>query len=413
MDQLKKLKEINTINEGLFDSIFGKKSDGTTVLKKARGAGYFLNSNYIYRFKSDGSIFPYSQETWQIPKFSWILNTKFEANTIRFENELLYFEGKWLNGDFKGYGFYGSNSSFEGGRFLGQIYNAPNNLFKVQPDQYYSGIYKDDKSGVLGSQYLTKPINNTEQIIELISIPNNWYVILDDGNKKVIFKVVKKLDNVNTDFKFELAPSSNIVTIEWETIRANYLNHGFIAKEKSFSLFGEEFGIQNIKSIIVTPENPGYKVSSKTAINFANDNKLKRFLTYQGEPITFEVDSSSVDGKEFVKNFIQDIVSGTFYKNLELFRKYIETGEIKGYSDAEFINLAPIFNNERNGIVSNRDVHQLMKYFDDVMKYIVEDSKYVKKLLIKSLKKHLGLDKLSTKEEKPEPKPDFSKFAPK
>jgi len=60
----------------------------------------------------------------------------------------------------------------------------------------------------------------------------------------IFYLAVKDLNNKsniekNTDFIFELIPSTDRVGIPWENIRANYKNHGIITKGNSFELFAE------------------------------------------------------------------------------------------------------------------------------------------------------------------------------
>ena len=274
MDSLKKLEEINQTNEGIFNKIFGRFSksnqqsaapqqntksqkkqpppQGKNVMNFNMSVGYKLNGNYIQNLHGS---YPnaHLQETWEQPEFDWLIGSKFNANAIYLDEYGLHFSGKWYGGIFEGYDFLdGSGSNFIGGAFNGDIYSAPNSTFNVKPQNFIRGKYMDYQNGILGTMPYSRDIEDTSEYIELIRVPINWYVTIGDKKgKNITFKMIKKIDDVNTNFIFKIMPNIK-KPIGWSTIRKNYESLGFIEKGGNFNLLGKEFAIKNISSIIVS-----------------------------------------------------------------------------------------------------------------------------------------------------------------
>ena len=409
MDSLKKLEEINSVNEGIFSNIFGKKQNDKVVADSKNGIGYFLNGNYIKTILGD---FPYDKDLWneRAPALNWLLRGKYEADKIVVENKTeVYFLGKWYEGDFKGKVFsWGAGAEFNGGEFRGQAYKANNSTYKAGAENYYTGTFADYINGILGTNLYTSEINDTENFIELIRVPDNWVITLKgDRNKSLTFRIIKKIDDKNTDFIFELIPSTDKVKILWENIRVNYRNNGIIAKGNAFELFGGENIIQDVKSIIVASKAKEFKMASKSTIDFSLDKRLKGFLQTKNKmPVSFDLISSKPEQKTYIQGFINDLKNGDFYDNLKLLEKYINLGAIDGY--LKYIFMAPIFDNEVGQIKNKQlesEINELLKYFNDFMYFIVEKAGKigVKNAIIKSMKKELGIiNKVASKSKTPQ-----------
>lgn len=416
MDSVKKLEEINATNDGLFEGlgdIWGNvKNKVQTVLSNAgsRGyltknsnGGYFLNGNPVGNMGGDGVENPFEQATWNLPEFEWLMNSKFQATYIRVvevnKQPQIQFQGNWIEGEFKGANFGGTNSTFgEKGKFNGGVCDSPNANFKAPPENFINGRYTDNKNGILGRGIHTTVLNNV-QSIELIEVAVGWNVLLQgDKGKKVYFKVVKKLDANSTDFilEYHSAPpeSNKQIIIKWETIRANYANNGFIKVGASFNLMGSPCELIKVTSISVTNEEPNVPVNlkAKNIIDFSTDKKLKI-------PFKFQVSVNSAEAVKKVQEVQSLVTSGNFYQGLNKLRYYIANGEIDGYNDVKWVFLKPVFNNVEgeNTLVSD-EVKNFMQQLNDIIEIVTLNSRILKEsragsLFVDILKKFLKIDK--------------------
>jgi hypothetical protein len=169
---------------------------------------------------------------------------------------------------------------------------------------------------------------------------------------------------------------------------------------------GANYQINNVVSIFVSDEIPGVRISVKNSVDFSIDPNLKGFLSYKNIAIPIEVDSSTQEGKDFVEQFKKDLPRGVFSDVLKKIQDYIAAGTITGFSDEEFIGLAPIFNNIRGRKVTNQQVRDLMSYLNKFMLYVAKESKDIdtatlvtesiikmKDILTKKIKQKLKVDK--------------------
>jgi len=393
MDSLEKLNEQKKINEGIFNNIFKKKQQQNKILIEVEN-GYLLNGNFIGAMYGDGYTNPYDEDVWLNPEYKWMLLGNYKAYKISIENKNINFQGIWNDGEFKGKEFLsGNNVFFVGGQFNGKTYAADNLTYKTSPENFINGTFEDYENGILGTKIYENEILNSEENIELIRVPDNWFVtIKGDRNKILIFKIIKKLNNKDSNFVFKLIPSMDNVSILWETIRNSYEKIGVLKNGAYFDLF-ENYVIKNIKSISVTKTIDDFKISSKNVISFALDKNLKNFVTIKKIPISFEVESNSVESKEFVEKFISDLKTGVFYQKLILLKKYIDNGLISGY--LSFIHLSSIFDGKIGQTTKNQkldnEINNLMQYFDNFMNFLVEETVKIgiKNIITKSLKNFL------------------------
>jgi hypothetical protein len=378
MDSLKKLEEISSQNKEIFDKIFKKKSLNEAIIQRIKDKpGYLVNGNYVYRMGSDGTIAPFVENTWTLPEYSWVVNARFEADYIYFFNRQVQFRGKWYDGSFEGYEFLGG-SYFYDGEFKGQIYNSSNKFFQAQPDQFFSGLWMNHQEGILGVELYTSPIENASSI-EFAAIPTGWFIsVVGDRGEKLSFSVIKKIDDKDTDFIFQVYPNLEKLKVEWETIRADYIRQGNIAVGSTFNLLGTKHTINRVTSISVTNEVPGVRISAKNTIDFSIDPSLKGFLSYKNIAIPVEINSSSQEGKDFVEQFKKDLPRGVFSDVLKKIQSYIAAGVINGFYSDEFIGLAPLFNNIR-GTKSKLvpDAQKAMDYLNKFMLYVAGEAKDV------------------------------------
>jgi hypothetical protein len=373
MDLINKLEKISLRNEGLFNNIFSKKkSSDANYLKDAKPHGYFLGNNYVYGMGSDGHVNPFLQSTWSDGDYDWLINAKFHASYMYFLGDKLKFSGKWNNGSFEGYDFTG-DSYFFGGEFRGEKFSVNNNRFQATPNSFFSGKWMDYKNGILGVDLYKDVIVDTMNSIELAAVPTNWYVTVCGNGRQVTFKVVKKIDDNNTTFTFKMYPDLKQIQVEWENIRRNYLDFGYIIKGRDFTLLSG-YEIYDVDSIVVTNEEPEVKISSINTISFALDPNLKNFLSYKNIPVTIEINSSSQRGKDFVEQFKKDLPKGVFSNVLSKLASYIASGFITGVPDEEFIDLAPIFNNTRGIEIKSENIRQLMLYLNNFIIYVANEA---------------------------------------
>ena len=407
MDSIEKLYNQIELNEGIFDKLLGKnkQSQETNYLQKAKGAGYYLNGNYVYSMYGDGRINPLFQNVWKLPKYKWLLDSKFKASVISLSEDGVSFMGKWYEGEFLGYRFSSGNDVlFLGGTFNGKIYDAANHTFKVEPQNYINGLFLDYKNGILGRELYKNNIQNTNSFIEIIRIPDNWVVtIKGDDNKKLSFKVLKKIDDKNTNFVFEIITTNEKKMVNWESIRNNYEKFGYIQKGGNFGLFGKNLFIKNIKSIVleqtVVSGNgiSNSMVGNAGVINFSLDKRLKSFvLAKNNKPFTFQVDTKNAIANNFIEIFQRDLEDGNFYRLLNKFKLQIEYGFVNGFVSAKYIHLASLFNNDKGTILEKDiqpEVADILAYFNNFMEFVVEGSSNngIKKQIISSMKKFLNL----------------------
>lgn len=413
MDSIKKLEQINSKNELLFEGIFGKKPASTDLMLSAQGGGYILNGNYIKRFNIEGSPnFNFiDNNTWTSPEYSWLTNAKFQATFILVRNYEVHFSGVWEDGDFKGREFFGDNSAFNGGSFHGTAYNAPNVLFnsqkRINPEHYFTGTYKDNKNGILGTNNLTvSQINNINQF-SLIEISVGWGVELTDSyGKKLTFEVVKRLDEKGTEYIFRTIPDRKLVTVPWEVIRGDYLNRGIVVIGKGFGLFdGVDFG--KVAKILITTE-PSMSISTK-GIRLSSVPIEKLLKKYGGIDLSFEIQPKSDNAKKFVSTFLNDISNGNFEELLMSLNAKVKSGQITGYNNFEF--LAPVFGKIAGNDKLDSATREQLQYLNNVVGYVGNSvPENIKKIIIKVLKNSIGF--VAKRPVKPQEVPPEGVLAP-
>lgn len=402
MDSLKKLEEINSVNERLFGKVFGgKNAPQATLLTQNRQGNYFLNGNFVYSFGTDGTANPYIQETWLEDDLKWILepDVKFDASYIYIRNRKLGFQGKWISGAFKGDIFEGTRSTFEGGTFEGNTFASPNDSFKTSPENFISGKFIDCKNGLLGSSNYTSPKEDMNAV-SLVSVPVDWSIkIVGDGGKEINIKVLKKLDEVNSDFQLQTLSDLKKYSVTWQTIVSDYQEYGFIRRGGSFVLLGASYEIRNIESISLSEESPAVKVQNKEVLDFTQDAGLAPF--FQGK---IAINLGSQEDIDRAKNIQRSIKNGNLTKNLSVLKDLIQKKVVDGYGNEEWYYLKSLFNDVKGKDVTDERIKNIMKELNSVLELISFNSQIIKEAkassaystLVSGLKKSLNINKFIT-----------------
>lgn len=404
MDSLKKIEEISLKNEALFNRVFGHKAPKVRILAKNNQGNYFINGNFVYAFGTDGTANPYVEDTWSEPDMDWILepNVKFKASYIVIKNRKIEFQGTWDSGTFKGANFSGERSFFEkDGIFQGEMYSSPNANFRAPEDQFISGKWADYKNGILGKTNYASSQENVSDIA-LVSVPVGWTIMMTgDGGKEVNLKVLKKIDNVNTEFQFQVLGDLKKYTVDWESIRSNYLKNGFIIKGRSFDLLGHpEYALSNIENVSLVSETPAVKAQSINVLDFTQDVNLAGLF-----PGKIQIALSDENDIKKVKDFQAKIKSGALANNIDVLKDLIQKGEIDGYIDDNLYYLKPVFNNNKGSetqikiISANKKIMNMMRELNDLLEIISFNSQVLQEAvsvydsLVKSMKNALNINK--------------------
>jgi len=398
MDSLKKIEEISLKNEALFNKVFKHNAPVANLLTQNSQGNYFLNGNFVYSFGTDGTANPYIQETWQEDDLKWILepDVKFEASYIYFRNRKLGFQGKWLSGAFKGETFDGTRSTFEGGTFEGGTYGAPNASFKISPENFKGGKFIDSEKGLLGTSNYTTPQENANAI-SLISIPVGWSVKLTgDGGKEVSFKVIKKMDEENSNFQFQTLNDLKSYSVPWQIIVSDFQTYGFIKKNSSFILLGAQYSLGSVENISLTQEDLAVKVQNKEVLDFSQDVSLAPFF-----PGKIEINLSSQEDIDRAKNIQTKIKNGGLANGLNTLKDLIQKKVVDGYMNDEWYYLKPLFNDVKGKQIKNPKVVEIMQGLNDVLELISFNSQIIKEAkassaystFVSSLKKSLNVNK--------------------
>lgn len=379
MDSIKKLEEISLQSEALFNRVFGHQAPQMKFLKKNNQGNYFINNNFVYDFGTDGTANPYDEDMWRDVDMKWILepDVKFKASYISIRNRKLDFQGTWESGVFRGAYFSGTRSFFEsGGVFAGGVYDAPNENFKAMETRFVTGKWTDYKNGILGKANYDSESENTSWVA-LISVPINWVVKLKgDGGKELSIKVLKKIDNINTDFQFQVLEDSKVFTIKWQTIRENYHNSGFFIKSDSFELLGDAYKINRIDQVSLLKGD--YSIKNQDVVDFSKNQNLAKLFSIKGVPLKFKLNVNTSDVQNKIAQLQKSIEDGSLYSELLQIKHFIESGDITGYSDNEFTYLKPVFNNIQGKVIVDKNVLSIMKKINEIIWLLSFNSNIIK-----------------------------------
>lgn len=380
MDNFKVLKEQKNQYNEIFGNILGsKKSVGWDRGDVSfDGQKYKLGGNVVDRLvSSKGDESPYYPELWQKKEYRWLLDGDYTADRVLLSKGKIWFSGIWGSGEFKGFVFEGYNSSFKGGVFLGENYNAPNNSFKISPKYFHGKTFKDNSIGILGKRDISKNVHLQNGGLELITIPIGSIVkVLDESGKEFSFKVEKRVDENDAFFVFVNMSNNKKITMPWEVIRSDYDNKGFLSIGKEIGLF-EISGFGRVKDVVViledmksysfgnekkqgdSLETPKAKIDFKPVIEKLPEFKMFNF------PLT--IDPMDGENRYFVLDFQNKVESGKITILLQKIKQDIKSGIITGYGNYSF--LQNIFGDMGSDKL-DEETQKLMSYLNSVVRYV-------------------------------------------
>ena len=250
----------------------------------------------------------------------------------------------------------------------------------------------------MGKDDYDVPQDNVKEI-ELIRIKKNWNIsLIGEKNKKLFFKILKKIDGNSADFI--LQPLNVIgeeqLLIPWEQIRSSYEEDGFIRIGQQFGLMGDKYFLNNVKRISIVTKDPEALEQARNVLDFSLDKRLKNLFFYKGNSLKFEIFSDSIQGIENIKKLQEYVSSGNFHNDLEKLRFYIKSGEVNGYSDEKWIFLKPVFNGVIGKKIVDEEISGIMERLNNIIKTVTFNTKIIKEsktnsIFVDIIKKALGV----------------------
>lgn len=204
-------------------------------------------------------------------KFLFDPNLKFNGNSIAFDFKkgiIMNFDGGIWTGPFVGNTF---SSKYIGNSFKGNFF-GPNKNFQAAPTAFVDGrFYDSTKSGILGID--NKEEANLGDNFNLIQVPEGYSIeILTNKQLRHTISVVKRLDNIDSNFKYNVyfgydidSSTPNVVTLSWPKIRQDFDGYYINYKAKSIpdliTLQGDEQIVELM--IVKTGTPPVFKKKEK------------------------------------------------------------------------------------------------------------------------------------------------------
>jgi hypothetical protein len=363
-DFFQQFKKQEQINEGLFGKLLGKtgktqnvqnavitKNDNNTVSIKFENGSFAEEVNTI-------AVFPYL-ETGEFNfegKLSFLNSpgTKFHATylEIDFKNQIVKnFVGTWEAGPFTGNHFEGTfkqgGTEFQGD-FVGEYTN-----WEASPLTFIGGTFLDTANGgLLGVPNMTTVPDAPSYQNNLIFIPVGYYLTF--RSKKGVtgyIKVIKRLDHVNSDFKYEILDgfkgesSAKTITIPWLQVRSGW-NNLLVDPNNKKSVAGIINVLQGDRD-----EIEEINIVSKLTISKPFNPKLKYAYTlstipglaipeeYKKVKLQFQTQEAFNKFKEISHN----IKSGVFAQDINDIKKGIKYGMVDGYGPFNYLKF--VFDN--------------------------------------------------------------------
>lgn len=371
MDYFKELEKHMQLNENIFGKLFPKKDSSTTDSSEDTLFKTNVNGGFIFGEKSTAkevntpALIPFLKKfDWKNSKLNFLFlpGTEFHADYIEFDLEkqiIMNFKGTWVSGPFIGKNFEGifKNTSFQG-TFHGRYTD-----YEAHPISFVEGRFIDTtNNGLLG-------MPNTLTIdgqFNLLTIPVGHYLQFRSKNGiSCYIKVLKRLDEVDSEFSFEIlngykSTKSTVVNLPWNYFRQNWKKliinpvnlksvADFITIPQGDSI--EEIYISSAPANFKTqannsnPEsfNPKQKYNfNLAALPYLNIKSMRgKNGKFQKPEVLFIFDSP----EEYAQynQIVQFIQSGILKQDIKNIAKAIKYGEVNGY--APFNYLSTIFNN--------------------------------------------------------------------
>jgi len=309
--------------------------DGNVVVKQLRSGGWNINGNIVQQLSIVGTDDFYAYFNSNKETLSKFLNSKFYSQYVFIDkNKINTFVGKWISGDFVGDRFIDTkmtgsvdfnNIGFFGGRFLSGILDINYDYWQTSPTNFIDGTIKRKSDGILGLKnsvdgILTEPIH-------LIQVPvgRNILIKLKGDSKIYGVKVLKRIDEKNSDFEFEnINEEKTRGVVKWSSIRDKFNNFYLRKGRKTFfipgviNLVGEIAAIKISDALpIKKKEIPDNKKNASYILNIKNIPNI-----FDGLPDSFKTTKFLIDG-DFNKVY-DDIINDINKDGGKLFLKHLK-----------------------------------------------------------------------------------------
>lgn len=367
------------INEKLFDRLFSKtektEPESTDFVQLPNGTFVFNLKSTAKTINTPAAIPRLKEHDWANSSLNFLLlpGTEFHAKHLELDlkkEKLISFEGTWKSGPFFGGVFEGKflGSSFNGD-FVGKYTD-----YQSHPTTFVDGTFLDTtESGLLGMPNMITLHKARNRKFNLITIPAGYYLQFRSVNGITGYiKVLKRLDEVNSDFKFEVldgfkgSKTPKIIDLPWNYFRQNWKIMDINPKNP-----------RNLGGLILVPEGDSIKemyISTAPATfqtepaeleqsfdpnkSYAFDLSKIPYVNIKSLPGEEGEKSSEVflkfDSPEEFKEFqkiVSYIDSGTFVQDMKTLYKAIKYGEVDGYGP--LLYLRTLFNNNPGREVFN------------------------------------------------------------
>lgn len=294
-----------------------------------------------------------NKNNWDQFKFLFDPKLKFNGNSISFDFKrgiILNFDGGIWTGPFVGNTF---SSKYIGRSFKGNFF-GPNTNFQASPTAFVDGrFYDSTKSGILGID--NKEEANLGDNFNLIQVPEGYSIeILTNKQLRHTISVIKRLDNVDSNFKYNVylgydidSSTPNVVTLPWAKIRQSFDSYYINYKVKSIpdliTLQGDEQIVELM--ILKTGTPPVFKKKEKfdASKRYSEDAGkllgLKDLTKVSKYDLNFKINNDQdLDVFNKVKGYVN---SPQFMQDLDSISTYIDNKII----DQNDINKFPYLRN--------------------------------------------------------------------
>jgi hypothetical protein len=251
---------MNPIRKVVREIVNNVLNESSVVFNKATGF-YSINGNVVERLEVLGENLNkenFLDNNKDNKAFSWLFNASFYAQEIVIDARgmsVSKFVGEWYDGIFKGEYFTNHLSGgqidsnrlgFNGGTFNGQVFDLNYTYWRVAPTNFIGGTVENSGDGLLGLPDLESGIIKGKN--HIMQAPVGKYILFKiQGDDEVYpIKVIKRLDDRNSDFKYLDVITNKSVVIPWEIMRSSF-NSLFIGRSKNGFIMP---GLINLSGVI-------------------------------------------------------------------------------------------------------------------------------------------------------------------
>lgn len=339
---------------------------------------------------------------WEGGALSWLAKAKFKAKFLVINLDDQYvdvFVGEWFKGDFRGNIFTDEgigriqasegDSKFHGGRFLGKMLKINYTYWFAKPIYFLGRTIMKTEKGILGLPNMTDTKDIDHNGFYLMQVPRGYSIKfkLEDDETIHVIRVIKRMDDNNTDFVLEYMETGNKVTMPWKEMQKNFNNFVF-KRGRSVSIpgiFSSKTPIWDIeikKSSAVTKTSIGKEYQSKkggglTKISFGKEFPVlgKMGLTGDFRLLNFnKILSQDPDSMYFIKSFQNDIKNSgeIFTSHVNNIKAAIENRDKYkrevGYGQYPYLKK---LTDKQGGKITDEKLDKSLKYMNDFVKYVV------------------------------------------